>query len=629
MITNSNRRIQIASFSIGDISKSHLTMMLGGLALVAGSTFLGASASGDASASIGVGRAAQLLRTNATMVESGVKNFAGGGSVEIALAAQGGDELNSTIQELSTLSLYSPFGNSRQISALNDAWGMYAGPLQEYWRAARGATEASVATSASFQEISQLQRVLSESGRANTDLKREYESATRLLAYAEGVFGRASIERFEYDVKLLSAWSDASGLKNQYPFLNRLQSVSKDSVGRKVSQEDLVRLGKAAGEARVAAESVLRGAKASNAGLLIAGGALLCGLAGLGLCLYAMRLIMGDVGRRFTRAIKQFRTGEDDLKELISSLNQLKAGKVASIEISNKSEYFEVASLINKIVGVLKEQYEQLYLAAKEASSGATLAKSAALEIEKGAAALTSDMQKAIDGINSATELARMIGVDASSTQYSAREADTHASDAKRTSQDASSHGEALRDGLLETSKGIKRLGERAQEIYVVADEMGGMSEQIAVLALNANLEAERAGESGAGFRIIANEVQTMARRTEDALAKLIALSVGAQADARVATESLDKSTAQIASSANLSAVAQSMLTALGPLSSGIHAMSRSLVESSSTETQTLEVTGANINSAMLKVKDMAAKSNVLTGALVSSTVNLHGVKVN
>src|SRR5690606_17978082 len=88
-----------------------------------------------------------------------------------------------------------------------------------------------------------------------------------------------------------------------------------------------------------------------------------------------------------------------------------------------------------------------------------------------------------------------------------------------------------IRATIQDTSKRIKRLGASSQEIGTLVELLEEIAEQTNILALNASIEASRAGESSRGFAVVADEVQKLAERSANATKKIEVLVSTIQSD--------------------------------------------------------------------------------------------------
>ncbi len=109
-----------------------------------------------------------------------------------------------------------------------------------------------------------------------------------------------------------------------------------------------------------------------------------------------------------------------------------------------------------------------------------------------------------------------------------------------------------IRETIQDTSKRIKRLGESSQEIGNIVELIEEIAEQTNILALNASIEASRAGEASRGFAVVADEVQKLAERSTNATRKIEVLVSTIQSDTNEAVVSMERSTTDVVGGALL-----------------------------------------------------------------------------
>lgn len=120
------------------------------------------------------------------------------------------------------------------------------------------------------------------------------------------------------------------------------------------------------------------------------------------------------------------------------------------------------------------------------------------------------------------------------------------------TVRDAIEGMDTIREQIQETSKRIKRLSESSQEIGNIVELINDIADLTNMLALNASIEAARAGDAGRGFAVVADEVHRLAERSGDATSQIEALVKTIQTDTHEAMISMEKSTAGVVSGARL-----------------------------------------------------------------------------
>ena len=103
-----------------------------------------------------------------------------------------------------------------------------------------------------------------------------------------------------------------------------------------------------------------------------------------------------------------------------------------------------------------------------------------------------------------------------------------------------------VKDAVFDTAKKIEELGEQSQKIGEIIQVIDDIAEQTNLLALNAAIEAARAGEHGKGFAVVADEVRKLAERSGKATKEIAELITDIQRGTKAAVESMETGTQEV-----------------------------------------------------------------------------------
>jgi len=176
-----------------------------------------------------------------------------------------------------------------------------------------------------------------------------------------------------------------------------------------------------------------------------------------------------------------------------------------------------------------------------------------------------------------------------------------------------------IRETIQDTSKRIKRLGESSQEIGNIVELIEEIAEQTNILALNASIEASRAGEASRGFAVVADEVQKLAERSTMATKKIEVLVSTIQSDTNEAVMSMERSTTDVVGGALLAENAGAALDEIEQVSHQIASLVQNISGSSKEQTS---VAGA-ITKNMHVLREISSKTTESTTATSSAISKL------
>ena len=176
-----------------------------------------------------------------------------------------------------------------------------------------------------------------------------------------------------------------------------------------------------------------------------------------------------------------------------------------------------------------------------------------------------------------------------------------------------------IRETIQDTSKRIKRLGESSQEIGNIVELIEEIAEQTNILALNASIEASRAGEASRGFAVVADEVQKLAERSTNATKKIEVLVSTIQSDTNEAVVSMERSTTDVVGGALLAENAGAALDEIEQVSHQIASLVQNISGSSKEQAS---VAGA-ITKNMHVLREISSKTTESTAATSSAISKL------
>ncbi|MDF9620982.1 methyl-accepting chemotaxis protein McpA [Pseudomonas entomophila] len=295
------------------------------------------------------------------------------------------------------------------------------------------------------------------------------------------------------------------------------------------------------------------------------------------------------------RAMQDIAEGEGDLTR--------------RLVVEQKDEFGELATSFNRFV-------ERIHASISEVSSATRLvhdlsekvvgASNASLTGSEEQSMRTNSVAAAINELGAATQEIARNAADASQHASGASE---QANGGREVVEEAISAMTALSQRISESCEQIETLNASTDEIGKILDVIKGISQQTNLLALNAAIEAARAGEAGRGFAVVADEVRNLAHRTQESAEEIHRMITSLQVGSREAVHTMN--TSQVSSEQTVQVANQAgvRLASVTQRIGEIDGMNQSVA--TATEEQTAVVESLNLDITQINALNQQGVENL------------------
>ena len=294
------------------------------------------------------------------------------------------------------------------------------------------------------------------------------------------------------------------------------------------------------------------------------------------------------------------------LFEVRDVLRKLDSGDLTQlVSYESEDEFGQMANDLNNALSTQRQMISHVINTAEQLATAGEEMSAVTDQTTRTVNEQRSQTEQVATAMNEMTATVQEVASNITQTADSARAADNQTQEGVRVVQQAVEQINTLAQQIESSAQTIAEVEQNSDAISAVLEVIRGIAEQTNLLALNAAIEAARAGEQGRGFAVVADEVRTLAGRTQQSTEEINGMIEKLQAGSRRAVEVMAQSREQSQSAVEYAARSGEALRTISEAVQQINQMSAQIASAAEEQRAVSE----EINRNIVAINDMAGET--------------------
>jgi methyl-accepting chemotaxis protein len=308
--------------------------------------------------------------------------------------------------------------------------------------------------------------------------------------------------------------------------------------------------------------------------------------------------------------------------ELLREVDPISKGDLTIRAKVTPDEIGTLADSYNATVASLRKIVTQVQNAATQVTETTSNNEAYIQALSQEASRQATEMADALKRIEAMAQVVRTVAANAEQAEIMVQQAAQTVQEGDAAMNRTVDGIQAIRSTVAETAKKVKHLGESSQKISTVVELISAFASQTNMLALNASIEASRAGEAGRGFAVVASEVRALAQRSADATEEIRQLVAGIQAETNEVVATMESGTEQVVIGTKLVDETRQSLNKITATSAKISELVEAIAQATVVQSEATDT----VTQTMQNVAETANKTSAEAAQVASSFEQLQEV---